>query len=72
MRLKLEVKDPWAVLEDCLDFAAERACNRADKYNNEQLTDGQREMLKEYFVESFWLALDDRGLTLSPEDKCAS
>jgi hypothetical protein len=49
------------IVSDALEYAAVRACNRADKYNEEALTSGQRASLEREFVASFWLALDDAG-----------
>ena len=49
------------IVSSALDYAAERACTRCDKYNEEPLTESQRATLVREFADSFWIALDDAG-----------
>lgn len=51
----------YEIVSRALEYAAERACNRSDKYNDAALTEGQRSVLQREFAESFWLSLADLG-----------
>jgi hypothetical protein len=59
---KITVKtNSYTIVEECLEFAAGRACNRCDKYNEVALTENQRTILVNEFANSFWLALEHHG-----------
>jgi hypothetical protein len=59
VRLKLE---PHGTINDLLAFAAERACNRHDKYADKPLSEASRALLINEFEASFWMAVSDRNL----------
>jgi hypothetical protein len=58
-KIKIKTKS-YSIIKECLEYAAERACNRCDKYNDVPLTITQRTTLISEFENSFWLALEDR------------
>ena len=63
---KVKVKtDSYSIIKDTLYSAAERACNRCDKYNNIALTEGQRNILIAEFENSFWIALSDNNAEIA-------
>ena len=62
-KTKVRVRlDPYRAVGDALTAAAERACNRHDKYSDKPLSDSSRATLINEFENSFWLAIDDANL----------
>lgn len=60
MAKKIKVKvDVHSLICDILEYAAERACNRHDKYSDKPLSESSRSLLVTEFEQSFWLAVAD-------------
>lgn len=60
--VRVKIQSPYQMVHTALEYAGERACNRCDKYNEEALTESQRNVLIREFADSFWLALEDAGI----------
>jgi len=61
-KIKVKVRvDIHGLIREIVEFAAERACNRHDKYSDKPLSDSSRSLLVKEFEQSFWLAVDDHG-----------
>lgn len=66
MKKKVVVKvNGYDIVVAALEYAAARACNRCDKYNEVALTEAQRSTLAKEFEQSFWLAIEDAGAEIS-------
>ncbi len=65
-RVRVKMTDTAAnMIGDALDDAIERGMNRHDKYSESLLSDNSRYLLRREVVASFWLALEDRAITLT-------
>jgi hypothetical protein len=60
--IRVKIQSPYQIIGQALEYAAARACNRCDKYNELSLSESQRASLIGEFETSFWLALDDAGV----------
>jgi len=63
VRIKARVR-AYDVVSEALVKAVQRGMNRCDKYSEKALTEGQRQLLEDQTVESFWLMMDDAGVEL--------
>lgn len=59
VRVKVSAYD---LVCECIEYAAERACNRHDKYAENPLSEQSRALLLTELDQSFWLAVGDRGI----------
>ncbi len=59
IKVKVGVHD---LICEILEFAAERACNRHDKYSDRALSQSSRALLIMEFEQSFWLAVSDHSV----------
>ena len=62
-KIKVRVRvDIHGVMREIVEFAAERACNRHDKYSDKALSQSSRDLLVNEFEQSFWLAVSDHSV----------
>jgi len=59
IKVKVGVHD---LICELVQYAAERACNRHDKYSDRSLSAASRALLIAEFEQSFWLAVNDHRI----------
>lgn len=57
------VCNPFGMVEGIVSDAIERGMNRCDKYSAAPLTDGQRDLLRREILASFWIFVEDNGVS---------
>ena len=57
-----------AILASALDSAIQRGLNRHDKYSDQPLESASRNLLAHEIGNSFWLALEDLGVSLEGDE----
>ncbi len=59
IKVKVGVHD---LICEMVEYAAERACNRHDKYSDKALSQSSRALLIMEFEQSFWQAVSDHSV----------
>jgi hypothetical protein len=59
IKVKVGVHD---LICEIVEFAAQRACNRHDKYSDKSLSEASRSLLVKEFEQSFWMAVGDHNV----------